>query len=142
MRQDLHAGGKAELHIHLEGSIDTAALMEIDGSLTSGEIAANTAFDTFDGFLRAYIWVNKRLQTAEHYAIAARHLFDAFEQQGIRYAEVTLSAGMVLWKQQSLAAVYDALWRESLKARITVYGFSMRSAILARNMAWRWRVSR
>jgi len=95
--------------------------MEIEPGLTRAEIDANTAFDTFDGFLRAYIWVNRKLQTPEHYAIAARHMFDHFADQGIEYAEVTMSAGMVLWKGQPLEEVYDALWRESLRAKTKVF---------------------
>src|SRR5260370_15895369 len=114
----LHAMKKAELHVHLEGSIGAAALMEIDPSLTREEIAANTAFTTFEGFLQAYIWVGRRLLKPEHYAIAARHLFEHFEEQGIAYAEVTLSAGMVLWKEQSLEEVYEAIWRETQRSRV------------------------
>lgn len=112
---------KAELHVHLEGSIGPDALLEIDPSLTPGEIAANTAFTDFAGFLRTYIWVNKKLCTPEHYAIAVRRLLEHFEAQRIAYAEVTLSAGMVLWKEQSLAAVYDAIWRESSRSRVRVF---------------------
>lgn len=95
--------------------------MEIDPSLTRDEIAANTAFDTFDGFLGAYIWVNKKLKTPQHYAIAARHAFERFAAQGMEYVEVTLSAGMVLWKEQPLAEVYDALRRESLRSPVEVF---------------------
>src|SRR5579864_3615129 len=80
---------KAELHVHLEGSIDAEALLEIDPSLTRNEVDENTAFDTFDGFLRAYLWVCRLLKTPEHYAIAARHLFNRFAEQGIEYAEIT-----------------------------------------------------
>lgn len=94
--------------------------MEIEPGLTRTEIEANTAFDTFDGFMQAYIWVNRMLKTPDDYAIAARHLFEQFVEQGIDYAEVTLSAGMVLWKGQSLAEVYDALWRESLRSKARV----------------------
>lgn len=112
---------KAELHVHLEGSIEPEALLEIEPSLTREEIAASTAFDTFEGFIKAFIWVNKKLLTPEHYAIAARHLFARFEEQGITYAEITLSAGMILWKQQSLADVYEALWKESQKSRVKVF---------------------
>src|ERR1051326_3791473 len=115
------AMAKAELHVHLEGSIDAEALMEIEPGLTRAEIETNTVFDTFDGFLRAYVWVNRKLKTPEHYAIAARHLFERFVEQGIEYAEVTLSAGMVVWKEQVLAQVYDALWRESLRAKVKVF---------------------
>ena len=44
---------KAELHVHLEGSIEPEALLEIEPGLTREEIAANTAFDTFDGFIES-----------------------------------------------------------------------------------------
>lgn len=121
MKSEPQENAKAELHVHLEGSIDTDALREIDPSLTRQEIEQNTAFDTFDGFLRAYIWVNRQLKKPEHYAIAARRLFEQFAEQGIVYAEVTLSAGIVLWKEQSLAKVYDALWRESQRSAVEVY---------------------
>lgn len=121
MSGDLRKKTKAELHVHLEGSIDAEALREIDASLTRAEIEQNTAFDTFEGFLRAYIWVNRQLKKPEHYAIAARRLFERFAEQGIGYAEVTLSAGIVLWKEQPLAEVYDALWRESQRSPVEVY---------------------
>ena len=117
----LQTMNKAELHVHLEGSIEPEALLEIEPSLTREEIATSTAFDTFEGFIKAFIWVNKKLLTPEHYAIAARHLFARFEEQGITYAEITLSAGMILWKQQSLADVYEALWKESQKSRVKVF---------------------
>ena len=41
--------------------------------------------------------------------------------QGVTYAEVTLSAGVVLWKQQDLAAVYDAVWRESQRSPVKTF---------------------
>ena len=34
------------------------------------------------------------------------------------YAEITLSAGVVLWKEQDLAAVYDAVWSESQRSSV------------------------
>jgi len=116
-----HSSSYAELHVHLEGSIEPATLMEIEPSLTANEIRENTAFDTFEGFLRAYIWVNKKLRTPEHYAIAARRLFERFSRENVHYAEVTLSAGMVLWKEQPLADIYDAIWRESLRSSVRVF---------------------
>jgi adenosine deaminase/aminodeoxyfutalosine deaminase len=39
----------------------------------------------------------------------------------VRYAEITLSAGVVLWKQQDLAAVYDAIWKESQRSRVKTF---------------------
>jgi len=111
---------KAELHVHLEGSIAPETLIEIDPSLTLDEIAGATRFTDFEGFLQSYIWVNRRLQSPEHYAIAARALFETLASQDVIYAEVTLSAGVILWKQQDFASIYEALQREAARARIQV----------------------
>ncbi|HTW67157.1 MAG TPA: adenosine deaminase [Bryobacteraceae bacterium] len=109
---------KAELHVHLEGSIAPETLIEIDPSLTREEIEGNLKCGSFAEFLRGYIWVNQKLEKPEHYALAARHLLESLAAQEVTYAEVTLSAGVVLWKQQDLAAVYEAIWRESQRSRV------------------------
>lgn len=113
-------GPLAELHLHLEGSIEPETLRDIDSTLTSEEIAAATTYTDFDGFIQSYIWVNRRLQTPQHYAIAARHLFEKLYAENISYAEVTLSTGMMLWKGQDAAAIYEAVQHEALCARIGV----------------------
>jgi aminodeoxyfutalosine deaminase len=112
---------RAELHVHLEGSIDPDTLMAIDPSLTRQEIEANLTCTSFAEFLQGYIWVNKKLEKPEHYALAARHLLNSLAGQGVTYAEVTLSAGVVLWKQQDLAAVYDAVCRESERSPVQTF---------------------
>ena len=111
---------KAELHVHLEGSIAPETLREIDCSLSLEEIAAATRFSDFEGFIRSYIWVNRHLETPEHYAIAARALFETLTAQEVVYAEITLSVGVILWKQQDFAAIYQALQREAARASIPV----------------------
>jgi aminodeoxyfutalosine deaminase len=111
---------KAELHVHLEGSISPETLMAIDPLLTREEIEAHLTCGTFPEFLQGYIWVNKKLEKPQHYALAARHLLDSLEDQEVTYAEITLSAGVVLWKQQDLAAVYQAIWKESQRSSIRV----------------------
>ncbi len=110
----------AELHLHLEGSIDAHTLKEIDPWLTREEIDAATSYSDFEGFIRAYIWVNRRLTKPEHYAIAARRLFERLHADGVVYAEITLSAGMMLWKGQDFAGVYDAVQREALCAEVKI----------------------
>ncbi len=112
---------KAELHLHLEGSVQAATLIELDPSLDPDQIAAHTAYTDFAGFLKAYVWVNRLLRSPEHYALAARRLFESLQAQGVVYAEVTLSAGVVLWKGQDLEAVYNALYRETLRAPFPVH---------------------
>jgi aminodeoxyfutalosine deaminase len=111
---------KAELHIHLEGSIDPETLLELDPSLTREEVAEATSYTDFAGFLKSYIWVNRRLRTPQDYAIAARRLFERQASEGVTYTEVTLSVGVILWKEQSFPLIYDALQREAGRANLQV----------------------
>ena len=87
---------KAELHVHLEGSIEAETLRAIDPSVTREEFEARTRGGSFAEFLQGYIWLTQKLQTPAHYAIAARHLLDRLEEQDVRYVEITLSALVVL----------------------------------------------
>jgi aminodeoxyfutalosine deaminase len=112
---------KAELHVHLEGSIGPGTLIAIDPSLEREEIEAHLKCSSFPEFLQGYIWVNQKLEKPEHYALATRHLLESLAGQGVTYAEVTLSAGVVLWKQQDLAAVYEAVWRESQRSSVQTF---------------------
>jgi len=111
---------KASLHVHLEGSVWPETLLEIDPALTPEEIQANMPRGSFAAFIESYIWLTRRLQTPEHYALAARHLLNRLAAEGVRYAEITLSAGVILWRKQDLAAIYDAIWAESRRAPFPV----------------------
>lgn len=113
---------KAELHVHLEGSVAPETLLAIDPSLSLEEIAAHMPkARTFDAFIESYIWVNRKLSTPEHYALAARDLLERLARQDVRYAEITLSAGVILWKKQDLAAIYDALWAETRQSKVEAF---------------------
>jgi aminodeoxyfutalosine deaminase len=112
--------GRQELHLHLEGAIQPETLQEIDSALTLEEIARETSYSDFAGFIKSYVWVNRKLRSPGDYAIAAKRLFEYLEAQGVSYAEVTLSAGVVLWKKQDLGAVFDAVAREAGRSRIGV----------------------
>jgi aminodeoxyfutalosine deaminase len=113
-----HFMNKAELHLHLEGSIEAETLLAIDPSLSREEIEGNLTCASFEEFLRGYVWVTKLLQAPEHYALATRHLLERLAAQDVTYAEITLSAGVVLWKGQDLGAVYEAIWRETLRSSV------------------------
>ena len=112
---------KAELHVHLEGSIDAATLCEIDPTLSLAEAEAGFRYEDFPGFLRSFGFVASRLKRPCDYALAARKMFASLAAQGVVYAEVTLSAGVVLWKGQALGAVFDALMEETRNAPLDIW---------------------
>jgi aminodeoxyfutalosine deaminase len=110
----------AELHLHLEGSIRPETLIEIDPSLRMEDVSERFRFHDFAGFLASYVWVNRQLREPSHYAIAARHCFESLVEQDVSYAEITLSAGVILWKKQNLDAIFDALVREAAATSVQV----------------------
>lgn len=111
---------KAELHVHLEGSVDAETLREIDPSLSPEEIAQAFHYVDFPGFLKSYVWVSKRLTEPAHYAIATRRLLERLASQNVRRAEITISAGVLNWKEQPFGPVFDAVQREASRHLISV----------------------
>lgn len=108
----------AELHLHLEGSIEPETLRAIDPSLPAN---APAAAGSFGAFIEAYKWTVQRLCKPEHYALATRDLLRRLSDQGVSYAEITLSAGVVLWQGQDLDRTFDAIAAESARATYPVY---------------------
>jgi aminodeoxyfutalosine deaminase len=113
-------GPVAELHLHLEGSVENDTLLELDPTLTQEEIAKATSYTDFEGFIQSYIWVNRKLNSPEHYALIARRLFERLAAEGVVYAEVTISAGVILWKQQEFLPIYEAVQREACLSKLRV----------------------
>ena len=111
---------RAELHLHLEGSVEPETLRELDTSLTPQEIAEALWYTDFEGFIRSYVWVNRKLRGPADYALIARRLFERLAAQRICYAEVTVSAGIVLWKKQELGPIFDALAGEATRSPIPI----------------------
>ena len=111
---------RAELHVHLEGTVDAETLRELDPSLSAQEIEGALYCSDFEGFIRSYIWVNRKLRGPADYALIARRLFEKLAAQGVCYAEVTVSAGVILWKKQELGAVFEALAGEAERSPIPI----------------------
>lgn len=110
----------AELHLHLEGSIQPETLVEINPSLSLREATERFQFSDFAGFLKSYVWVSRQLCRPEHYALAARRCFAALARQNVTYAEITLSAGVILWKEQDFHRVFDTLCEEAARAPLQI----------------------
>lgn len=102
----------AELHLHLEGSIQPETLCEIDPTLSAENAGLFYQFENFDGFLQSYIRVLKLLQTPDHYALAARSLKKQLEQQDVDYAEINLSVGAMIFFRRNVPAIIEAIRKE------------------------------
>jgi len=116
-----HELPKAELHLHLEGSVTPDTMAELAPEISAQEVGERFRFSTFAGFLGCFKWVVERLRSPEDYALITRRLVEALERQNIRYAEITLSAGVVLWKGQDFAGIYEAVRRGALRSPVEVH---------------------
>jgi len=100
---------KAELHLHLEGSVEPETLHELDPSTPLEEFRALYRYADFDAFLKAFAAIGKRLRRPEDYALITRRLLERLAAQNVQYAEIIVSAGVVLWKGQEFAPIFDAI---------------------------------
>jgi aminodeoxyfutalosine deaminase len=111
---------KAELHLHLEGSIDYECIREIEPGVAREQYESRYACGDFAGFLEGFKWAVGLLRGPDDYAMVARRLLARLERENVRYAEITLSAGVVLRRGHDFARVWDAVRREAERSRIQV----------------------
>src|SRR5437764_6229609 len=82
---------KAELHLHLEGSVEPETLHELDPATPIEEFRALYQYADFDCFLRAFGAVGKRLRTPKDYGLITRRLLETLARQNVRYAEIIIA---------------------------------------------------
>ncbi len=97
----------SELHLHLEGTIDRECARLLDPALTAEQVNAVWGFTDFTGFLDCFKFAVQRLRGPDDYFLVTRRMIEELHRQGIGYAEVTLAAGVVLWRGFD----FDAVWR-------------------------------
>ncbi|MGO9936357.1 MAG: adenosine deaminase [Terracidiphilus sp.] len=111
---------KAELHLHLEGTITPATLVELSARhdarpITLPEAEALYQFTDFTGFINAFKAVTRRLIGPEDYELAAWRMIEALAAQGVVHAEVYISVGVVyLWRNHDPACfepIFEGLER-------------------------------
>ncbi len=112
---------KAELHLHLEGAIAPATVVDLarrhGAESRIEDAAARYAYRDFAGFLEAFKWVTSFLRAPEDYALVTERLADELLAQNVLYAEVTLSVGVMLWRDQDVEANFAAIRRAAAQAR-------------------------
>jgi len=111
---------KAELHLHLEGSVEPETLHELDPATSIEEFRALYRYADFDAFLKAFGAIGKRLRTPADYALITARLLDRLEKQNIRYAEIIIAAGVVLWKGQEFGPIFDAVREAARESTVEV----------------------
>ena len=121
MDEFLRSLPKAELHVHLEGSLEPSTLQEIDPRLSDEEIGRHYRYRDFAGFLEGFKWVTGYLRGPDEYALATRRLLERLGEQGVQYAEIIVAAGTVLFHKQKFAPIYDAIGREAARSKVEVW---------------------
>jgi len=106
---------KAELHLHLEGSIEPRTLLELQqrhgkqGTLE--EVAELYKYSDFTGFLMAFKSVTEWLRTPDDYELITYRLMEYLKTQNALHAEVFVSVGVSLWRKQDFPAIFEGLER-------------------------------
>ena len=104
---------KAELHVHLEGSVRPAIVVALSGRhgapLSEEEVRQRYNYANFAGFIEAFKWVTSLLREPSDYALIAQDLAEQLLAQNVVYAEVTLSVGVMLLRKQQPEANFQAI---------------------------------
>jgi aminodeoxyfutalosine deaminase len=118
---------KAELHLHLEGTIEPATLAELSRRtdvepLTLEDAEALYQYTDFSGFLIAFKAVTRRLRGPDEYELAAYRMIEQLAAQGVVHAEVYISVGVVyFWRKEEDAAdplLFEKIFAGLERARV------------------------
>jgi aminodeoxyfutalosine deaminase len=107
---------KAELHLHLEGSIAPSTLVELRQrhgmpGASLAEVEQLYDYKDFTGFLTAFKDVTGFLRTPEDYELITYRLMERLKAQNVLHAEIIVSVGVCLWRQQDFSAIFEGLER-------------------------------
>jgi adenosine deaminase/aminodeoxyfutalosine deaminase len=114
---------KAELHLHLEGTILPATLVELSSHhgacpLTLAGAEALYQFTDFSGFLLAFKAVTEHLASPEDYELAAWRMMEHLAAQGIVHAEVYVAVGVILHWRNPDPDAFDPIFAGLERARL------------------------
>jgi len=122
---------KAELHLHLEGSVEPGTLAELSrrhntplptennrydvrGSgdvLSEDDVRRLYSYKDFNGFMLAFKSVTERLRTPEDYELITYRLMQKLRQQNVMHAEVYVSVGVIRWRGQEFEPILEGMER-------------------------------
>ncbi|MGZ4815323.1 MAG: adenosine deaminase [Terriglobales bacterium] len=106
---------KAELHLHLEGAVDPATLLELrrrhGDHATLAETETLYQYTDFQSFLMAFKEVSAHLRDPEDYELATYRLMQRLKEETVLHAEVYVAVGVCLYRKQDFAAIFEGLER-------------------------------
>ncbi len=123
---------KAELHLHLEGTVDPPTLAELsrrhpttlpvlnnrykdvsDSGRVLSEEDARALYDykDFIGFLMAFKAVTERLRDPEDYELITYRMCEKLAREGCVYAEPYVSVGVVYWRGGEFDPLFEGMER-------------------------------
>lgn len=122
---------KAELHLHLEGTVTPETLVELSARHDSAPLDLAQAralfqYSDFTGFLMAFKAVTEHLKTADDYELATWRMLERLARQGVVHAEVYVSVGVVYyWRRCEFEPLFYGMERARIRAEaelgITLY---------------------
>lgn len=122
---------KAELHLHLEGTVMPETLAELSTRHDKEPLSLQQATDIyryqdFTGFLMAFKAVTERLRTPEDYELIAWRMLERLASQGVVHAEIYIAVGVVYyWGHAEIEPLFAGLERARKRAEaqlgITAY---------------------
>jgi adenosine deaminase/aminodeoxyfutalosine deaminase len=113
---------KAELHLHLEGTILPATLVELSARHDARPLSLPEAetlyhFEDFTGFLDAFKAVCRLLCSPEDYELAAWRMMEHLAAQGVVHAEVYISVGVIYVGRNHDAGAFEPIFAALERAR-------------------------
>jgi aminodeoxyfutalosine deaminase len=110
---DFLALPQAELHVHLEGSLQPETVCALAAKYgvpaSTQDVLQRYAYRDFLEFIETFKWVSSLLRAPEDFALALRDLGKQLLAQNVVYAEITLSVGVMLLRHQSPEKNFDAI---------------------------------
>jgi aminodeoxyfutalosine deaminase len=108
---------KCELHLHLEGTIQPATLLELSRRHDAEPLTADAAkklyvYENFSGFMDSFKAVSARLKGPDDYELITYDMIRELAGQGVVHAEVYISFGIIYyWKNAEVEPYVEAIER-------------------------------
>lgn len=127
---------KAELHLHLEGTVTPETLSELSQKhnkpfpwannrykplpdshrpLTVEEAWVLYEYENFTGFLMAFKAVTERMRDPEDYELVTYRMLEKLASEGVLHAEVFVSVGVVFWRGQDFDPLFEGMERGRIR---------------------------